>query len=327
AAYFWLGQIARQSGDVETANRAFEAAVTAAPDSFFAARSRDIVQGVVAFQPPPQTRFTFDTASEIAAAEDWLRATFGIQQTGPLWTLSAELDGDPRLVRGRELWQLAQYSEAETEFFDIINEKGEVGDALASYQLAVHLREIGVYYPSLFAAANVIRTAGVSTLDAPPFIARMRYPAYYLDPVQDVAARRGVDPLLMFSLIRHESLFNTNATAAAGEKGLTQVIPGTGEYIAAQIAWPDYQHSDLFRPYAGIEFGGYYLEEQLNRFDGNVTAALAGYNAGPGRALDWLQLSGGDPDLFMTTITIDSTRLYVQLIYRNYGIYRALYGT
>jgi soluble lytic murein transglycosylase-like protein len=42
--------------------------------------------------------------------------------------------------------------------------------------------------------------------------------------------------------------------------------------------------------------------------------------------LDWLALSGGDPDLFMTTITINSTRGYVQSIYRNYNIYRALYG-
>ena len=104
------------------------------------------------------------------------------------------------------------------------------------------------------------------------------------------------------------------------------MIPGTAEYIAQQIQWTDYQHSDLFRPYAGVEFGGFYLQEQLTLFDRNVTAALAGYNAGPGRALDWMALSGGDPDLFMTTITIDSTRLYVQLIYRNYSIYRILYG-
>ena len=46
----------------------------------------------------------------------------------------------------------------------------------------------------------------------------------------------------------------------------------------------------------------------------------------PGRALDWESLSGGDPDLFMTTITIDSTRTYVQRMYGFYDIYRALYG-
>ena len=165
----------------------------------------------------------------------------------------------------------------------------------------------------------------MATLEAPSYLARMRYPAYYLDPVVEVANQRGVDPLLMFSLIRHESLFDTNATAAAGEKGLTQVIPPTGQYIAEQLNWENYNHSDLFRPYAGIQFGAYYLAEQLGRFDGNVIASLAGYNAGPGRAIDWLALSGGDPDLFMTAITISSTRLYVQRIYGYYNIYRALY--
>ena len=131
---------------------------------------------------------------------------------------------------------------------------------------------------------------------------------------------------LYFCTVSLESLFDTTATAAAGEKGLTQVIPGTAEYIANQLQWPNYQHSVLFRPYAGIAFGAYYLDEQLERFDGNVPAALAGYNAGPGRALDWLSLAGGDPDLFMATITIDSTRGYVQRIYGFYNIYRALYG-
>ncbi|HRF97438.1 MAG TPA: lytic transglycosylase domain-containing protein, partial [Aggregatilineales bacterium] len=144
--------------------------------------------------------------------------------------------------------------------------------------------------------------------------------------VVNVADRYNFDPLLMFSLIRHESFFETYATAAAGEKGLTQVIPPTAEYIAQQIGWRDYDHSDLFRPYAGIEFGAYYLSEQLNLFDGNVYASLSAYNAGPGRGMAWLEVAGDDPDRFMAAITISSTQTYVQRIYNNYAMYRALYG-
>ncbi|MCU0482586.1 MAG: lytic transglycosylase domain-containing protein, partial [Anaerolineae bacterium] len=166
----------------------------------------------------------------------------------------------------------------------------------------------------------------VGTLDAPAYLGRLRFPIYYRDVVVNVANRYGFDPLLMFALIRHESFFETSATAAAGEKGLTQVIPPTGAYIAEQIAWRDYEHSDLFRPYAGIEFGAFYLAEQLNLFDGNVYAALGAYNAGPGRGLAWLEASGGDPDRFMAAITISSTRTYIQRIYNNYAMYRALYG-
>jgi soluble lytic murein transglycosylase len=324
SAYLWVGRLALARGDNNTANAAFERSIAAAPDGYFSARAQDLLQGKDPFIPPVNYQFEFDEAAQINEAETWLREKFGITQEGQLWPLSPELEADPRLIRGKELWAVAAYAEAETEFYDILNNNQQNG--LVSYQMAVFLRGLGAYEASITGAANVIRAAGVGTLDAPPFIARMRYPAYYLDVVREVAQRREFDPLLMFSLIRHESLFDTNATAAAGEKGLTQVIPGTGEYIASELQWPDYQHSDLFRPYAGIEFGAFYLDEQLERFDGNVYAALAGYNAGPGRALNWLELSGGDPDLFMNTISIDSTRLYVQRIYSYYNIYRALYG-
>ncbi len=227
-------------------------------------------------------------------------------------------------MRGRELWDVSAYDEAIAEFDDLVSSNSD--NALASYQLAIYFRGIGAYQNAIVAASYIIRNANVGTLDAPPYIARLRYPAYYLDVVQDVSARRNIDPLLMLSLIRNESLFDTYASGGAGEKGLMQVIPSTAEYIASQLQWANYQHNDLYRPYAGIEFGAYYLWEQLNRFDGNVIASLAGYNAGPGRAMTWLELSGGDPDQFMTAIDIDSTRGYVQRIYSYYNIYRALYS-
>ncbi|NDJ60035.1 MAG: tetratricopeptide repeat protein, partial [Chloroflexi bacterium] len=324
-AYLQVGRLALERGDTVTAQQAFQQAIQAAPDTYFSVRAQDIVLDRGAFTPPTTYQFAFDEAAAIREAEDWLRTTFGIEAEGALWPLAPILEQDPRLVRGRELWAVAAYDEAQTEFGDLLDDYSDA--PLASYQLAIFLRGLTAYRSSIIAAASVIRAAGVSTLDAPSFIARMRYPAYYLEVVQDAGSRWEVDPLLMFSLIRHESLFDTYATAAAGEIGLTQVIPGTGAYIAGELDWPDYQHTMLFRPYAGVEFGAFYLGEQLRRFSGNATAALAGYNAGPGRAQSWLQLSGGDPDLFMTAITINSTRQYVQRIYTSYGIYRVLYGT
>jgi len=324
SAYLQVGRLAAGRGEAQSAQQAYQLAAQAAPDTYYAARASDLVVGREPFSQPSQYVFSFDDLADVTEAENWLRTTFGVVQDGPLWPLSPTLRNDPRIVRGRELWFVGAYDAAVDEFFAVIRDYS--GDGLASYQLAIEMRILGAYYPSIFAAANVIITAGVPTLEAPGYIARMRYPAYYRDVVLEASEERGVDPLLVFSLIRHESLFNTFATAAAGEKGMTQVIPTTGDYIAQQLDWPDYQHSDLFRPYAGVAFGVYFLDENLERFDGNTYAALAGYNAGPGRAIDWLELSGGDPDRFMDAITISSTQLYIQLIYRNYNIYRALYG-
>ena len=326
AAYLWIGRIALDRGDASAANEAFDQAIAAAPDSYFAARAGDFRIGRQPFQAPAAYRFDFDQAADLNEAEDWLRRTFDIEDTNELWRLSEALNGDPRMIRGRELLTVSAFDEAFIEFEDLVDEAREVGDVLGSYRLAVYLRGLGIYRESIIAAADVIIASGMGTLQVPRFIARMRFPAYYIDVIRLAAEERALNPLMMLALIRQESLFNTFATAAAGEKGLMQVIPPTAQYIADQLDWQDYQHTDLFRPYAGVAFGAYYIDEQLERFDRNAVVALAAYNAGPGRAYDWNALSGGDPDLFMTTITIDSTRHYVQFIYRNYNIYRELYG-
>lgn len=326
AAYLWVGRLALQRGDQNAANQAFDLAIAAAPDSYYSARASDIRIGREPFQRPTSYQFEFDVNAEIVEADNWVRQTFAIEQEGELWRLSDSLNTDPRMIRGRELYAVAAFEDAFGEFDDLIEEARNNGDALASYQLAIYLRGIGAYLDSIVAAADLIGASGLGTLQVPGYIGRMRYPAYYIDVIRPVAEERNIDPLLILSLIRLESLFNTHATAAAGEKGLTQVIPGTAAYIAERLQWEDYQHSDLFRPYAGVAFGAFYIDEQLDLFDQNTIPALAAYNAGPGRALDWNALSGGDPDLFMTTITIESTRGYVQVAYRNYNIYRALFG-
>lgn len=326
AAYLWVGRLAAMRGKQQAANEAFELAVAAAPDSYFAARAGDFRIGRQPFDPPSSYNFSFDINAEVQQAEAWLRQVFALEEEGHLWRMSEELNRDPRLVRGRELFAVGAFDEASTEFEDLAGALRESGDALGSYRLAIHLRGLGAFRESIIAAADVIIASKTGTLGAPRFLARLRFPDYYADLVRREGETRDIDPLLMLSLIRQESLFDTYATAAAGEKGLMQVIPSTAKYIAERLDWRDYQHSDLFRPYAGIAFGAFYIDEQLDLFDQNAVVALAAYNAGPGRAYQWNELSGGDPDLFMTTITIDSTRKYVQFIYRNYNIYRELYG-
>ena len=318
------GRLSRLLGNEEAAKAAWNDVAAAAPDSFFAARAKDLLGARSPLQPASDLPLDFDEAAELVEAEDWLRATFDIEQADPLWPAAPELLADERLRRGTALWSLGLIDQARDEFFHLINESS--GDGLTSYQLAVHLRGLGDYYSSIFAAANVLKSADVATVDAPRWLARLRYPVYWLDQVLAAAREHGMDPLLLFSLIRLESLFDPWAEAAAGEKGLTQVIPPTGDYIAGQINWPDYQHSDLFRPQASITFGAWYLAEQLQRFNRNPLVALAGYNAGPGRAIQWQEASGGDADRFLEAIDIASTRNYVQLLYGIHHVYRTIYG-
>ncbi len=326
SAFYWVGRFALERGDQSAAQTAFSQAQSAAPDSFFALRSNDILIGREAFAPPPGVNFNFDEEAERLQAEQWLRGIFSIEQSGDLHTLSPELASDPRMIRGQELWTVAAYDEARDEFDALMDEARNNRDALRSYQLAHYFRDTGDYYSSIVAGADVIVATGQSTLAVPPYLARLRYPAYFIELIQAQANTYEFDPLLMLGLVRQESLFNPNATSVANALGLAQVIPPTATYIAGKLNWQNFTETDLYRPYVGVAFGAFYLDEQLTLFDGNKAAALAAYNAGPGYTLDWYNLSGGDVDAFVATITFDETKRYVQRIYSHYTIYRELYG-
>ncbi len=72
--------------------------------------------------------------------------------------------------------------------------------------------------------------------------------------------------------------------------------------------------------------GTVYFSKRLAQFDGNAVAALAGYNGGPGNAMIWDELAGGDPDLMLEIIRFSETRNYVMQISEFFHIYQRLYG-
>ena len=106
-----------------------------------------------------------------------------------------------------------------------------------------------------------------------------------------------------------------------------QVIPATGKEIAGQLNWPpNYTTQDLNKPAVSVRFRIYYLSRQVKGFDGDLVAALAAYNAGPGRALRWREAGGGDPDFFIEAMTLSEPVTYVRNISVNYAAYTRLYG-
>ena len=74
-----------------------------------------------------------------------------------------------------------------------------------------------------------------------------------------------------------------------------------------------------------LRFGVDYLNTQRQLFDGNLYAALAAYNGGPGNAIKWLELAPDDPDLFLEVIRYAETRNYIRGVYEIFAIYRYLY--
>lgn len=89
--------------------------------------------------------------------------------------------------------------------------------------------------------------------------------------VKQSAARYGVDPNLVFAVMRQESGFNSRAVSHKGASGLMQLMPATARRFGV---------TNIFDPAQNIDAGTKYLRFLLDMFNGDVKLALAGYNAG-----------------------------------------------
>jgi soluble lytic murein transglycosylase len=326
ADYFWLGKTLSAAGRTEEATTAFSMTTANEEARYYGLRAAELQTGQLPFTPPANVTLPTDPDQGRTEAEQWLVAQFSLSDTPPLAEgLRSDLAGDIRMVRGRELWDLGLIIEAKEDFESVRQEFQE--DPLATYQLAIYFREIGLYRSSIVAAGQLFRLADTTALEGPSFLARLRYPVYFSDLILSRSEQYNLAPLLVFSLIRQESNFEGFATSSASAQGLMQIWPPTGEDIAAKLAWPDYRPSDLQRPYVSVAFGTWLLRDELDRFDEDIYTTLAAYNAGTGRAADWQAASAGDPDLYVEVITLSEPQAYIRRIYEHYAAYRALYGS
>ena len=174
------------------------------------------------------------------------------------------------------------------------------------------------------AAAQLLNVFGLDWIDAPAELVRLAYPQPWPDVMALHSTAEGVDPLLLWSLIRRESFYDASAEGLAGEVGLTQVIPPTGSDIAAGLEI-EYEHTDLARPELAIRFGAWYLARQLEGFSNEPIMALAAYNAGPGNAARWEDDAAfAGPDGFLATLDFASTRMYVRFVIESLAAYEAV---
>jgi len=320
AARFWLGKVALARGDRVRAEAEWQAVVAQASGRFLGERARMLLQGED-LTDLPETLDLLDPEAGRAEAEEWLRTRLGITGTHPL--SPSALWEDPLWQAGAEAWRVGWVEEARG-LWTVLRQRVE-GDPLALYALALAFREQGADALAVQAAARLLARLRVDPREAPPFLARLAYPVPYLDRVLEEARRHRLPPLLLYAVMRQESLFDPHAVSSARARGLMQIIPPTAREIAEALGQP-YQESWLHRPAVSIAFGAYYLARQRDRFGGNLWVALAAYNGGPGNAARWWATARGDPDLFYERITLEETRRYLERVVEHLAVYRTLYA-
>jgi soluble lytic murein transglycosylase-like protein len=232
---------------------------------------------------------------------------------------------DPELARATVLLELGYADEAYRSLLAVGQRMAATGDAYGLAQLVIYAR----YHADARTAmllAEMLAGAGDPFM-LPALLLKTMYPTPYTQPVLEEARARDVDPLLIYALIRQESQFVPDARSHADARGLTQVIPSTGEGIAAQLDDGDFSVQDLYLPYVSVRYGVYYLTSNAPTFDRRLLPTLAAYNGGPGNAARWLAGSALiDPDLYVERIDLPETQDYLIRVYQNYGFYRYVYA-
>ncbi len=138
---------------------------------------------------------------------------------------------------------------------------------------------------------------------------------------------------LALSIARRESEFNPTVRSHAGAEGLMQLMPGTASDVARDLGLTHSRQKVLSDWSYNVRLGSTYLAQLARQFDGNIVMISAGYNAGPGRPVRWMEDFGdprkkGGPDIvdWIEHIPFRETRNYVMRVSESLPIYRAKLG-
>ncbi len=120
--------------------------------------------------------------------------------------------------------------------------------------------------------------------------------------ILQTANRYQVDAALVNAIVMAESEYNPRAVSKRGARGLMQLMPATAAALGVK---------DSFNPEQNLDGGVRYFKQLVNRFDGDVTLALAAYNAGSRK----VRLYRGVPPF-------KATKRYIKKVFLYYQIYK-----
>ncbi|MBC7081921.1 MAG: lytic transglycosylase domain-containing protein [Firmicutes bacterium] len=152
------------------------------------------------------------------------------------------------------------------------------------------------------------------------------YPTPYKDLVTQYCAEHNVDPFLVTALMRVESRFRPHVVSEKGARGLMQVMPDTGRWVAQELGMDRFDPEMLHDPRVNLRIGTWYLASLEREFGGDKVIVLAAYNAGRGNVRKWLDTTRWTGRIEeIDRIPFPETRDYVRKVLRLYETYVRVY--
>ncbi len=326
-AYLWLGKTFAALEKPEDAKIAWQLAETADPTDYYSIRAGELIKGQAPLIIEEGIDLGYDLELEKPEAIAWLKTTFKLPEDIDLNGLG-DLKTNQHILRMSNFYDLGLFKEAITEAELLRSELQS--DVVNSFRLMNFLVEKNLYQPAIYTSRNILTLAGMdelSSLTAPIYFTHIRFGAYFREMIVTIANDYEIPPLLLYALIRQESMFNPFISSSAGASGLSQIMPDTGAENVNLLNWPDnYDTRDLLLGKVNLTLGAFYLDRMRTYLSGNIQAALAAYNAGPGNSETWLALSNGDPDLFLEVLRVSETQDYLMQITEFLNIYKLVYA-
>lgn len=155
----------------------------------------------------------------------------------------------------------------------------------------------------------------------------LRYPLRHEQLIVRYADEFELQPWHVAAVVRCESSFRETATSEVGARGLMQIMPDTGGWLAGKFDEEDIFTADmLYQPETNVKYGCWYLNWLMGIYDEDLTLVTAAYHAGHGTVNKWLKDASVSPDgKTLQQIPYSSTRTYVQRVLTACEKYQTMY--
>lgn len=338
---YWKSMSQFRLGQYEKARRSFEELIkTGSSSSYYIIASKARMSQIAALPPVPTPRF-----SKLLSSLEEMAPPFEIENIFPTFAplipeeneseeaIAEEETEENEVAVSQDNWEklpeikdtlILKYFEM-AQYFS--QNKASEFSSMELREIETHTRS-PKYLKMLIEAYQDAGRFDRSSLIAERFpnLKTAIYPQAFKVHVEALQKDLKYPVDFVWSIMRAESHFRTDAISPVGARGLMQLMPNTGRQVARLAGDSNFAVGDLFVPHKNVRLGSFYLQRLYNKFSGSFPQVAAAYNAGPHRVEAWLVGFGKlETDEFIEHIPFLETRQYVKRVLKNYFMYRQLY--